>query len=71
MDQFDRASELEQAHRDAALATARCRLTGQPSAQECEDCGEAIPQARQDASPGCTRCLSCQQDHELYLLERR
>jgi len=30
----------------------------------CEDCGEEIPEARRRAAPGCSRCISCQQDFE-------
>ena len=33
----------------------------QPSLTECEDCGDDIPQARQQAIRGCTRCVWCQE----------
>ncbi len=33
----------------------------QPSLAECEDCGEDIPKARQEAQPGVTRCIYCQE----------
>lgn len=36
----------------------------QPSLEECEDCGEEIPKARQLASLGCTKCIFCQQVSE-------
>ena len=32
----------------------------QPSLEECEDCGEDIPKARQQLVLGCTRCIHCQ-----------
>lgn len=43
-------------------ALAKQRL--QPSLEECEDCGEEIPQERQKFVPGCTRCIHCQTLHE-------
>ncbi len=45
---------------------ALAKQRSQPSLEECEDCGEDIPKARQEAQPGVTRCIYCQ---ELY--ERR
>lgn len=39
-------------------ALAKQRAT--PSLEECEDCGEEIPEQRRVASPGCTRCIYCQ-----------
>jgi len=63
MDQFDRAAELEEQHRELALATARHQPSGQ-SYSHCEDCGEAIPERRRLAAPGCHRCIYCQQRHE-------
>ena len=32
---------------------------------ECEDCGEEIPEGRRKALPGCTRCVPCQQGLEV------
>lgn len=34
------------------------------SAEECEECGAAIPEKRRQAAPGCTRCIRCQEDFE-------
>ncbi|MCD4501105.1 TraR/DksA family transcriptional regulator [Chromobacterium vaccinii] len=61
MDEFDRAQELEAFHLEASLAAqaAASRPLGASLAQ-CDDCGEAIPEARRQASPGCTRCIDCQ-----------
>ncbi|SDX88886.1 TraR/DksA C4-type zinc finger protein [Nitrosomonas halophila] len=36
-----------------------------PSLSHCEDCGCEIPLARQRAIRGVTRCIACQQIHEL------
>lgn len=35
-----------------------------PSATECDDCGEAIPEARRIAVPGVRLCVACQQDRD-------
>jgi len=64
-DHVDRAAELEQRHRDAALAAQRRRAAGAvTSAVDCEDCGETIPEPRRRAVPGCTRCIDCETAHE-------
>lgn len=60
-DFYDRAQKLEQEQREAALRwqAASSRPLG-ASLTHCDDCGEAIPQNRREASPGCTRCIACQ-----------
>nr|WP_284152214.1 TraR/DksA family transcriptional regulator [Desulfofustis limnaeus] len=65
MDLFDRAQEAEERDRKRALSAALCK--GQrigPSALVCNECGEPIPEDRRIASPGCTRCVSCERAHE-------
>lgn len=58
---FDLAAELEQQQREQALAAQRRRSTPLgTSLSHCDDCGEAIPLRRQQAAPGCTRCVACQ-----------
>ena len=64
MDVFDTASELEQRQRDEAIYRARQQAPHGISATECEDCGAAIPAARQAAAQGCTRCICCQTHFE-------
>ena len=62
-DQFDRASEIEQMDRDAALrrqASAREQAALIPAAIDCRDCGDEIPQARRSAVPGVQFCVDCQ-----------
>ncbi len=61
---FDRAQALEQRQRDQAIAAAlaRPRSTG-PSLEECQDCGDEIPEARR-ALGGMTRCVPCQTTFE-------
>ncbi|MEW6314154.1 MAG: TraR/DksA family transcriptional regulator [Pseudomonadota bacterium] len=65
MDQFDRAQELEQQERDAALARQASRSAegaAKESAKWCEapHCGERIPDARREAIPGVQYCVECQ-----------
>ncbi len=57
---------------DDAVARARKALRGE-SLTHCEDCGEAISEARRQAVPGVRRCVACQSeadrryvDHSLY-----
>lgn len=64
MDIFDRAQELEAFQRETAIAAATPHDQGE-SLAECEDCGDEIPAARREAAKGCTRCVDCQQHHEL------
>ncbi|AKH36886.1 MULTISPECIES: TraR/DksA C4-type zinc finger protein [Nitrosomonas] len=37
-----------------------------PGFSHCEDCGEEIPQIRREIN-GITRCIDCQQEHELTI----
>ncbi|CDH68947.1 hypothetical protein P38_0622 [Pseudomonas aeruginosa MH38] len=62
-DLADHANELVLARLDGLLA-ARPALAIRESAEDCEDCGEPIPQARRRAAPGCSRCIDCQDRHE-------
>ncbi|HHO8014001.1 TraR/DksA C4-type zinc finger protein [Pseudomonas aeruginosa] len=62
-DLADHANELVLARLDGLLA-ARPALAIRESAEDCEDCGEPIPQARRRAEPGCSRCIDCQDRHE-------
>jgi len=64
-DIFDRATEAEEAYREAAIARARAaRQSDQESLDECEDCGDPIPEARRLAVPGCRCCVDCQGERE-------
>ncbi|TAM11325.1 MAG: DksA/TraR family C4-type zinc finger protein [Nevskiaceae bacterium] len=44
-----------------AVAEARRRMTQGESAEYCDECGEAIPEARRRAVPGVRLCVACQQ----------
>jgi phage/conjugal plasmid C-4 type zinc finger TraR family protein len=50
-----------------AIADVRKRLAQQakePSAEECVECGEDIPEARRKIIPGVQLCVYCQQKQE-------
>lgn len=46
---------------DDAVAHARSRMPSGQSLQECEDCGNEIPEARRKAIAGVRKCVSCQE----------
>ena len=66
MDIADQASDREMADREFALAAQRAARSAGPSCSHCQDCGEPIPVARQQAIPGATLCVDCQttQEHQ-------
>ncbi|WOI53184.1 DksA/TraR family C4-type zinc finger protein [Parvularcula sp. LCG005] len=43
-----------------AVSAARSRLPKGPSAEECDECGEPIPERRRAALPGVRTCVQCQ-----------
>ena len=43
-----------------AVTHARALMPKGESAEECDECGEEIPEARRKALPGVRRCVSCQ-----------
>ena len=43
-----------------AILRARAETPRGESAEECDECGEAIPEARRKALPGVRTCVSCQ-----------
>jgi len=47
-----------------AVELARSQLPRGESLNECEECGEAIPEARREAIPGVRLCVSCQQAND-------
>ena len=47
-----------------AVSAARARMPSGESAEECEVCGEDIPQRRQEALPGVRTCVACQADRD-------
>ncbi len=63
-DIFDKASELEEMHREQSITAAR--KTNEPAQYidngvvYCIDCGNDIPAARLKAKPNAARCVTCQ-----------
>lgn len=51
--------QIEDSIRDA-LAEVRVRLPSGESLEECEVCGEDIPERRRRALPGVRTCITCQ-----------
>ncbi|HEX3848375.1 MAG TPA: DksA/TraR family C4-type zinc finger protein [Steroidobacteraceae bacterium] len=43
-----------------AIKRARSQLPQGPSLTHCEECGDAIPEARRAATPGVRLCVPCQ-----------
>lgn len=43
----------------AAHSAAMAKQASKPSLEECEDCGEPIPEDRREAVAGCTTCIYC------------
>lgn len=58
-DLLDRAQQIEEQHRAAALARHHARPVGTGTA-DCVDCGATIPDARRRALPEADRCVGCQ-----------
>lgn len=58
----DLAADAEQIYRDQALARIKSEIAAGAvleTADNCIDCGEMIPSARQAAVPGTQRCTHC------------
>lgn len=61
-DQFDRAQQLEEMHREIALK--KHRTFKAVSSLYCEDCDAPIPEKRRQTIQGVTRCVICQEQEE-------
>ena len=51
---------------DDAVKLSRSRLPGGTSLTHCEECGEGIPEARQQAIPGVRLCVTCQSERDAH-----
>jgi phage/conjugal plasmid C-4 type zinc finger TraR family protein len=49
---------------ESGVQLARSRLSQGESSTHCEECGEAIPDARRKAMPGVRFCVRCQSELE-------
>ncbi|HBT3253703.1 TPA: TraR/DksA family transcriptional regulator [Klebsiella aerogenes] len=67
---IDQANELAQQRIDMAIAAHRINHNA-ISAEYCVECGEPIPEARRQAYPGCTMCVSCLEESELRMKQGR
>ena len=50
-----------------AIKRARAQLPSGPSLSHCEECGEAIPDARRQAVPGVRLCVACQSEADTHM----
>ncbi|RYG84530.1 MAG: DksA/TraR family C4-type zinc finger protein [Alphaproteobacteria bacterium] len=55
--------QIEDSIKDALLI-ARARLPSGEGLEECENCGELIPQRRRAALPGVRTCVACQSQRD-------
>ncbi|MEO1204253.1 MAG: DksA/TraR family C4-type zinc finger protein [Pseudomonadota bacterium] len=46
---------------------ARNQLPRGPSLKHCEECGDAIPEARREAVPGVRLCIGCQSELDKHV----
>ena len=59
----EQGEERVERERDAAIERARASLK-QAGADDCEDCGRPIGEARRKAMPSAVRCIRCQEAAE-------
>ena len=59
-DLIDRAQRASERHVAESLARHHYREQESISCSLCIECDEPIPDARQQAVPGCQRCVDCQ-----------
>lgn len=60
---FETSELTQRTLSDSAIARIRGSLAG-AGADDCAECGNAIPAARRAAMPSATRCVGCQGKHE-------
>ena len=66
-DEIDQAQTCNEDFQAFALElNQRSRETGTYSGICCIDCKEEIPIKRRLAAPGCRRCITCQEEFELF-----
>ena len=59
--------QIEDTVKDAVLR-ARLATPHGESAEECDDCGEPIPQKRRQALPGVRTCIACQSERDKHVV---
>jgi phage/conjugal plasmid C-4 type zinc finger TraR family protein len=60
LEEADMAQLLSVTANADAVARVRAAISTGPSQSHCEECGEEIPLARQQALRGCKTCIDCQ-----------
>lgn len=60
LEESDMAQLLSVTASADAVAKLRAAIPRGPSLSHCNECGEEIPLARQQAVSGCTTCIECQ-----------
>lgn len=55
--------QIDDTVKDAVLA-ARARLAAGEGADDCDDCGDAIPKKRRAALPAVRTCVACQSERD-------
>lgn len=58
-DEADVANDYEDARRESLIQAMTQQKPVGPSLSECEECGDDIPNARQEAAKGCRLCVVC------------
>lgn len=66
MEEVERSQDDQERFNQFAVKQQLATMPKGESAEECEDCGDNIPEDRREAYPGCKRCVTCQQ-----LVERK
>jgi phage/conjugal plasmid C-4 type zinc finger TraR family protein len=61
MDDADRAGIAQERLERAFLAKRNQATPSRPSAKDCIECGEAIPERRRQSIPGVQLCIECKQ----------
>jgi phage/conjugal plasmid C-4 type zinc finger TraR family protein len=68
VDEIDLTPPHEERFQAEALAIQQShREPDDNPGDDCLDCGNEIPLERRLAKPGCRRCISCQEAHEIHL----
>jgi phage/conjugal plasmid C-4 type zinc finger TraR family protein len=60
LEEADMAQLLSVTANDDAIARVRAQLPQGPSLSHCNECGEPIPELRQQIVKGCKTCIDCQ-----------
>lgn len=65
MDDMDKVQAINDQVDERVVEDHQRSMPRGESYTHCEDCGNAIPEDRRQAMPGCRRCVDCQTDIEI------